>query len=76
MATAAAVEVEMVGSDWPAVRDAMRTLDVSDTYVARLIRQGRIRAVHTRLGYLIDPESLAAFAAERTTRARLMKRGA
>jgi hypothetical protein len=56
--------VEMVGADWPAVRDAVRDLGFSSGYVARLIRQQRIRAVRTRLGYLIDPASLAAFEAE------------
>jgi excisionase family DNA binding protein len=61
---------ETVGADWPVVRDAVRELDVSSAYVARLIRDRRIRAVRTRLGYLIDPASLAAFAAERIARQR------
>jgi hypothetical protein len=59
---------QMVGADWPAVRDSTRALAVSDTYIARLIRQRRLHAVRTRLGYLIDPVSLAAFAAERAAR--------
>lgn len=59
---------EVLEADWPAIRDAQRRLDVSAVYVGRLIREQRIRAVRTRLGWLIAPDSLAAFEAERAAR--------
>jgi len=65
---------QVIESDWPSVRDATRQLDVSNVYVLRMIRQQRIRAARTRLGWLLDPRSLAAFEAERA--ARLRKRTA
>jgi excisionase family DNA binding protein len=65
---------QTIEADWPAVRDAMRLLGVSNVYVLKLIRQQRIRAARTRLGWLLDPSSLAAFEAERA--ARLRKRSA
>jgi hypothetical protein len=53
---------------WPAVRDVVWRLDLSQPYINRLIRLGRLRAVRTRLGFLVDPESVAAFEAERARR--------
>jgi predicted site-specific integrase-resolvase len=53
---------------WPNVRDVAKQLDVSAVYAWRLIRLGRLQAVRTRNGFLIDPGSVAAFAAERIAR--------
>lgn len=53
---------------WFAIRDVMRTLDVSQPYAHRLVAAGRLRAVRTRLGYLVDPQSVAEF--QRTRRPR------
>jgi hypothetical protein len=65
----------MTGTDvvsWPSVRDVVRDLGVSQTYVSQLIRAKppRLRAVRTRLGWLVDPASVAAFRAERERRQR------
>ncbi len=65
---------QMIGADWPTIRDAVRELGVSDTYVAHLIRERRLSATRTRLVWLIDPKSLATLEAER--RARQLKRSA
>jgi hypothetical protein len=53
---------------WPTVRDVAKQLDVSPVYVNRLVYTGRLVAVRTRLGFLIDPASLAAFEAARLAR--------
>lgn len=45
---------------WPSVRDVARDLDVTPAWVMRLIKRGQMRAVQTRLGKLVDPESVAA----------------
>jgi hypothetical protein len=52
-------------AEWPAVRDVVRELDLSQVYINRLVRQGRLRAVRTRLGWLVDPKSVRAYAQER-----------
>lgn len=54
--------------EWPAARDVARRFDVSPSYVSRLIRSGRLRVVQTRLGCLVDPESVREFAELRATR--------
>ena len=54
--------------NWTTVRKVARRLDVSQQYVSRLIAQRRIRAVHTELGYFVDPVSVEAFHAEREAR--------
>jgi hypothetical protein len=59
---------EMSLGEWLAVRDAMQELRVSQTYSSQLIHAGRLHAVRTRLSWLIDPESLAEFDAQRQTR--------
>jgi hypothetical protein len=55
---------------WPAVRDVVREIGLSQCYINILIHQGRLQAVKTRLGWLVDPASVAALAAERATRKR------
>lgn len=54
--------------DWPNVRDCAKLLDVSTVYVNKLIHLGRLEAAHTRLGFLVNPASVAAFQAERQAR--------
>ncbi len=58
----------MTVAEWPSVRDVVRELDLSQVYVNRLVRLGRLRAVRTRLGWLVDPASVAAFETERAAR--------
>jgi hypothetical protein len=57
---------------WPAVRDVVRDAGISQGYVSQLIHANlpRLRAVRTRLGWLVDPASVAAFKAERGARQR------
>lgn len=52
-------------AQWPAVRDVQVRLGYSGVHVNRLIRTGRLHAVRTRLGYLIDPASVEDFAVAR-----------
>jgi excisionase family DNA binding protein len=60
--------------EWPNVRDVAQQLNVSAPYVNRLIHLGRLQAVRTRLGFLVNPESAATFDAARAARPH-MKRG-
>ncbi|HEV2460730.1 MAG TPA: hypothetical protein VGS80_20440 [Ktedonobacterales bacterium] len=53
---------------WPAVRDVVRELGLIPCYVNTLINEHRIDAVRTRLGWLVNPESVARFKAEREAR--------
>jgi hypothetical protein len=53
---------------WPAVRDVVRELSLSQCYVNIMIHDGRLDAVCTRLGWLVDPESVARLKAERAAR--------
>jgi excisionase family DNA binding protein len=50
---------------WAAARDVQARLGYSGPHVNRLVRQGKLRAVRTRIGWLIDPQSVEAFAAAR-----------
>ena len=59
---------------WPSVRDVVRETRLSQAYINQMIHAGRLHAVRTRLGWLVDPASVAAFEAERA--ARLRKRSA
>ena len=45
---------------WPSVSDVVRETQLSQARVSQLIHAGRLHAVRTRLGWLIDPESVAA----------------
>jgi excisionase family DNA binding protein len=56
-------------ADWSTIRDVARRLDLSQPRAWRLVHEGRIVAVRTRLGWLVDPTSLEAYAAERARRA-------
>jgi excisionase family DNA binding protein len=53
-------------ANWAAARDVQARLGFSGPYVNKLVRTGRLRAVRTRLGWLIDPQSVEAFAAARS----------
>lgn len=53
---------------WPSISDVVRQAGISPTRVRQLIGVGRLRAVNTRLGYLIDPDSLAQWQAYRAAR--------
>jgi len=50
------------------VRDVTRQLDLSQVYINRLISRGVIYAVKTRVGWLVDPESVRVYASERAAR--------
>ena len=50
-------------ANWAAARDVQARLGFSGPYVNKLVRTGRLHAVKTRLGWLIDPQSVEAFAA-------------
>jgi hypothetical protein len=65
---------EADAATWPAVRDAMRVTTLSQARISQLIHSGRLRAVRTRLGWLINPTSLAALQAERAARKARGKR--
>ena len=54
---------------WPSIRDVVRELDVSPTRVTQLIHGQQLSAVRTRLGWLVDPESVRAYEASRALRA-------
>jgi hypothetical protein len=57
-------------AEWPAVRDVVRDIGISQGYVSRLIKSGQLDAMKTRLGWLLDPASVAAFQAKREARQR------
>jgi hypothetical protein len=61
-------------ASWPSVRDVTRQLDLSQVYVNRLISRGVIHAVRTRIGWLVDPESVRVYASERAARKAAGKR--
>lgn len=55
---------------WPNVRDVANQLSVSAVYVNYLIHAGKLTAVRTRLGFLVDPDSASDFEAKRKARMR------
>lgn len=52
---------------WPSARDAARQLGYSVMHISRLVRSGKLHAVRTRVGWLIDPESVAAYEADHSS---------
>jgi excisionase family DNA binding protein len=58
---------------WPSVRRAAARLGSSRQYTEREIAKGRLRAVETALGRLVDPESLEQYLRERDRRRALRK---
>lgn len=57
--------------EWPSIRDAAETLHMAAPSVWRLIQTKHLDAVRTRLGYLVDPASVAAYAERRALRKHL-----
>jgi len=57
---------------WIGRSEAARRLTVSVESVRQWVRAGRLRAIRTRLGMLIDPESVEALRVERE---QTMKKG-
>jgi ribosomal protein S13 len=55
-------------AEWPSVRDVVRELDLSQPYVNRLVRSGALRGIRTRLGWLVDPDSVKTYARQRAER--------
>lgn len=54
------------GEQWMGIAQAARLLECSDDTVRRLIDQGKLVAMKTVLGRLVDPASVASLKAERT----------
>jgi excisionase family DNA binding protein len=50
---------------WPSAADVARAHGVTIAYVYRLLHEGRLRGVQTRVGWLLDPASVATWAAAR-----------
>jgi hypothetical protein len=50
---------------WPSVMDVVRATGLSPAWVGRLVREGRLVGVRTRWGWLVAPDALEAFVAER-----------
>lgn len=53
---------------WLRTGQVARRLDATGAYVNGLIRRGQLVAVRTPLGYLVEPESVEAFLADRERR--------
>lgn len=60
--------------DWPSIRDAAETLHMATPSVWRLIQTNHLEAARTRLGYLVDPRSVAAYAEQRHARGHAVAR--
>jgi hypothetical protein len=73
----AAREARQVNSaemaDWPTIREVTRQADLSQVYVWRLVRDGRLRGIRTHLGWLVDPESVVVYQAERAAKKAAQK---
>jgi hypothetical protein len=50
---------------WPSVADVCRDEQVTFAYVYRLLHRGTLAGIHTRVGWLLDPQSVAAWAVSR-----------
>jgi hypothetical protein len=59
---------EIAIATWPTRSDAARELDLSPERISQLINEGRLAAITTRLGRLINPDSLARMKREREAR--------
>ncbi len=59
--------------NWLTVSDASERIGISRQAVHKRLRDGKMRAVETRLGWLIAPEAVDE--AERVARERAHKRG-
>ncbi len=54
--------------EWPSIRDVSERLGVTCPFVYRLVSTKRLRVVQTRLGKLVDPESVREYEAGRQAR--------
>ena len=50
---------------WLGMTETARQMGVSRTYAFNLARAGRLRVFRTRIGWLVDPASIAEFQAYR-----------
>ena len=55
--------------DWLSPSQAGRLLGTSGQWVTELCRRGRLRAVRTALGWLVDPDEIEDLAEEREKKA-------
>lgn len=55
---------------WPSVADVVRQVGISQGYVSRLLKAGKLHGYKSRLGWLLDPASVAEYAAAREARLR------
>jgi hypothetical protein len=53
---------------WPTIRDVMDATHYSQTYIMMCVRDGTLKAYRTRLGWLLDPVSVAQWRATRPAR--------
>jgi hypothetical protein len=60
-----AIDLEMQLKGWPGPTKAGRRLNVCGARVRNLVREGRLAAIRTELGLLINPESLERLVRER-----------
>ena len=67
--------VESQISSWLTTMDTARRLGTSESYVRLLRDAGRLQAVRTRLGWLVDPVSVERLAAARAGRADVVVQG-
>jgi hypothetical protein len=61
-------------STWPSIRDVVMHLRISSTRVRQLMRSGAFDAKRTRVGWLVNPESVAAWEAQRAARLAVGRR--
>jgi 2,4-dienoyl-CoA reductase-like NADH-dependent reductase (Old Yellow Enzyme family) len=53
---------------WPSVSDVVHQTHYSPACIMQLIHAGELDAVQTRVGWLVNPESVADFMADRAMR--------
>jgi hypothetical protein len=61
-------------STWPSIADVVRATGLSQSVIHRHVASGKLFAVRTRLGWLVEPESVAALQAERAANPRVRRR--
>ena len=54
--------------EWPSVADVVRESRMSQTRILRLIHRGTLEMVRTRVGIVVDPESVSKWMADREAR--------
>ena len=59
---------------WPSIRDVAFEARLSQARILQLIHNGTLHAALTRLGWLVNPESAAAWLAQREARKAQVKR--